>query len=69
MTSANKLVEHFEHQHNNPPAPFNSAYNPNAAGYYKQVSKSMEEDGFYDSHSRVECAIEWRKRFDFLNAK
>ena len=56
----------FTYQWNHPPAPFNPDYDPGAAGRYEQVSRSMEADGFYDTHTREECAVEWGKRYDKL---
>jgi len=57
-----KLEEHFEHLHNNPPPPMNPDYDPKAKDRALQVAQSMEEDGFYDNHTRHECADEFRRR-------
>lgn len=46
------------------PAPFNPAYDPGAKDRYARVTGSMEQDGYYDSHTRAECAAEWRRRYD-----
>lgn len=50
----------------NPPAPFNPLYDPGAKARYAAVTKSMEEDDFYASHTREECRLEWRRRYDAL---
>lgn len=59
----------FDHWHRNAPAPFNPAYDPKADGRRAKVTGSMESDGFYDTHTRYECATEWRRRYDELKAK
>ena len=41
----------FDFWHRNKPAPFNPAYDPKA-------------DDFYATHTRPECAAEWRRRYD-----
>lgn len=58
------LDKHFEALHNNPPKPFNPDYDPMAKTWSSMVVQSMEKDGFYDNHTREECSIEYRKRFD-----
>lgn len=52
--------------HDVAPAPFNPLYDPKAKARYAEVTASMERDGFYDSHTREECAAEWRRRYDAL---
>lgn len=59
----------FTEQWRNPPAPFNPEYDPAAKGWYAQVTKSMEADGYYDTHTREECRVEWRARYDHLKEK
>jgi hypothetical protein len=54
----------FANLHNNPPAPFNPDCDPKAKKRYALVTDSMEKDNYYDSHTREECAIEWRKRYE-----
>ena len=54
----------FEELWNNPPPPFNPDYAPNAKQRYADVTHSMEADAFYDTHTREECKIEWRKRYE-----
>ena len=58
------LEEHFMFLHNNPPAPFNPDYDPEADERSRQVSLSMETDNFYATHTREECKHEWHKRYD-----
>lgn len=53
-----------EYWWDNTPAPFNPHYDPAARARYARVTESIERDGFYDTHSREECAAEWRKRYD-----
>ena len=59
----------FTFWHNNQPKPFNPDYDPKAKARYAKVTESMEKDGFYDNHTRQECAAEWRKRYDELKEK
>jgi hypothetical protein len=47
-------------------APVKSLFDPNANVRYAKVTASMEADGFYDGHTREECAAEWRRRYDEL---
>ena len=51
------------------PAPFNPAYDPNAASRLQRVADSMESDGFYDNHSRDECAAEVSRRLALLTSE
>jgi hypothetical protein len=53
-----------EYLMDNPPAPFNPNFDPEAKNRYRCVSDSMERDGFYDTHNREECRIEWKLRYD-----
>ena len=54
----------FDFWHRNKPAPFNPAYDPKADGRRARVTASMEADDFYATHTRPECAAEWRRRYD-----
>ena len=54
----------FNFWHRNKPLPFNPAFDPKAADRRRRVTASMEADGFYASHTRSECAAEWRRRYD-----
>lgn len=65
---SNKLIQQFEWMHNNPPRPFNPLARTDPAYHhaYAQVPLQMAAEGFYDSHTREECAIELRKRRDAL---
>ena len=58
------IEEHFKNLHDNPPAPFNIGYKPLAAKYSDEVAREMESEGFYDTHTRVECATEFRIRYN-----
>ena len=58
------LDKHFETLHNNPPMAFNPDYDPMAKTWSNLAVESMENDGFYDNHTRAECSIEYRKRYD-----
>lgn len=69
MNNADKLENTFEFLWNNAPAPFNPDYKPYAKEVRKLVTDSMENDGYYDKHTRKQCAAEWRKRYDALMAK
>lgn len=62
------LAEYFERLHNNPPPPFNPEFNPSSVDWFREVAHSMEMDGFYDGHSREECSIEFRRRYEILKA-
>jgi len=48
------------------PLPFNQLYDPRAARWSRQVTDSMERDGFYKDHPREVCSEEWRKRYDAI---
>ncbi len=56
----------MDHEWKYPPPAWNPDYDPKAKARYARVSASMEKDGFYDNHSREECATEWRRRYDKL---
>lgn len=58
------LTKFFEYHHNNPPEPFNKSYNPQAKTISDNVSKEMEAEGYYDTHTREECAIERSRRIN-----
>jgi hypothetical protein len=60
------LEAQFKHLHENPPAPFNPDYDPKAKDRYRQVTKSMQEDDYYNTHSQEECKAEWHKRYNNL---
>lgn len=57
---------YFAYWHDNPPAPFNPDFDPNAAERYRRVTKSMEADRLYETHTREECKAEWGRRYDEL---
>lgn len=44
-------------------------YDPKAKKRAEQVTASMEADDFYAGHSREECAVEWRRRYDLHSAQ
>jgi hypothetical protein len=69
MKKGKTLAEHFKYHHEHPPAPFNTDFDPKADGRYTRVSKSMQEDNFYATHTLEECKVEWHKRYDELKAK
>jgi hypothetical protein len=56
----------FDYEWKNPPARFNPQFDPFAVNRNKKVSQSMEADHFYSGHTREECRIEWRRRYDQL---
>jgi hypothetical protein len=60
------LEDVFLHLHNNPPPPFNPAYDPNSKARREMISGWMEADGFYNDHSREQCADEYRRRYRIL---
>ena len=49
-----------------PPKSFNPEFNPDARGAWGVASKEMEAEGFYDTHSRDECAVEIKKRAEAI---
>lgn len=53
-------------QWKSPPAPFNPKFDPKASARYEAVTKSMERDDFYADHTREECKVEWRRRYEEL---
>ena len=61
--SYKKLERTFARIHNNPPPPFNPKYDPNAVARSRMVSKSLEDDNYYSTHTREECKTEWAKRY------
>ena len=61
-----RLEDYFERLHNNPLPPLNPEFTPESVEWYREVAHSMEMDGFYDKHTREECAAEWRRRFNRL---
>lgn len=48
--------------------PFGTDYNFRAGSWGDQAARSMEAEGYYAAHSRLECAAEWRRRYDALKA-
>lgn len=48
------------------PAPFNPLYDPRDAGWLRQAADSMDADGFYASHTRIDCAVEIRTRYNTI---
>jgi hypothetical protein len=46
------------------PPPFNPLYKPHAKLVREKVTKCMEEKGFYKSHTREECKVEWNRLYD-----
>lgn len=48
------------------PLPFNPAYRKAARQWAAQATDSMERDGYYDTHTREQCAVEWRRRYDAI---
>lgn len=54
----------FQNQWRNPPHPFNPAFDPGASARYSRVTSSMEADGYYVGHTREECRVEWRRRYE-----
>lgn len=65
----NTYLGGFDYEHKNPPAPFNPDADPAAKQWYADVTASLEADGFYETHTRQECAAEWRRRYDVLEGK
>ncbi len=37
-----------------------------ASQRFELVTQSMEADDYYRDHTREECRIEWRRRYDLL---
>lgn len=72
MLRATAQAEHtgwlgpFDFWHRNKPRPFNPAYDPHAKTRSAAVTASMEADGYYEKHSRAECASEWQRRYAAL---
>ena len=66
MEKYNCYLGGFDYEWRNPPPPFNPLFDPDAAARYAAVSASMESDGFYSGHSREQCRIEWRRRYDAI---
>jgi hypothetical protein len=54
----------FAYHHDNPPLPFNPEADPRSAERYRTVTESMESDDFYASHTREECRLEWKRRYE-----
>lgn len=49
-----KVVNHFDYQHNNPPAPFNPAYRTYAKEVSREVVAELESEGWYDNYTLAE---------------
>ena len=60
---------YFENHWRNPPAPFNPDFDPKAKARFEAVTKSMEDDDFYATHTREECKDEWARRYNALKTK
>jgi hypothetical protein len=64
---AKSLEAHFEHQHNNPPPPFNKEYGKSGdyCIYLRVVGEvyiEMEKEGYWDSHTPEQGREECRRR-------
>lgn len=66
MTNAERYYNTLTGLHDAVPPPFNPEYDPKAKGRFERVTKSMEEDGYYQDHTREECKQEWHKRYELL---
>lgn len=66
MNKPYESVGFFEEHWRNPPDPFNPDYDPKAKGRYDEVTNGMKADNFYAGHSREECRLEWRRRYEAL---
>mgnify|MGYP003491229210 CR=1 FL=1 len=72
MLRATAQAEHtgwlgpFDFWHRNKPGPFNPAYDPAAKARSASVTASMEAAGYYEKHTRCECASEWQRRYAAL---
>jgi hypothetical protein len=66
MTNYTGYTGGFDYWHKNPPAPFNPLYDPGAKARYSAVTASLVADDYYATHTREECASEWRRRYDEL---
>lgn len=64
MASPQKYFSWNEFEHFNPPPAFNPNYDPRAAARYSRVTASMQRDDFYSNHTRDECKLEWRARYE-----
>ena len=61
----NKSLENaFAREWDNPPTPFNPAFDPTAKARSAAVVTGMEFDNFYSTHTREQCAAEYRTRYD-----
>lgn len=56
------LEAHFGAMHDNPPAPFNPAFDPTAKARSERAAREMEAEGYYETHTREECAAEYKRR-------
>jgi hypothetical protein len=69
MKTKNNKIEMWGFLHNNKPAPFNPDFDPKASERFHKVSASMMDDNFYANHTREECKVEWRRRYDEFKKK
>lgn len=49
MTKAQTYLGSMDYWHRNPPAPFNTLYNPNSTKALNQAVKELEAEGWYAS--------------------
>ena len=61
-TNAQAFERAMDYAHEHVPAPFNPHYDPRARQVADQVANEMQDEGFYDCHTRHECAVEFRQR-------
>jgi hypothetical protein len=61
-TLSKKLQLWFQTTSANPPAAFNPAYRACAAPRRDAAVQQMELEGFYETHTRTECAAELARR-------
>lgn len=51
----------------NGPGTLNPEYNPDWKWIREKTTSSMQKDNFYSTHTREECAAEWRRRYDIYS--
>jgi hypothetical protein len=61
-TLSKALEQWFEHTHANPPASFNPSYCACAGKRLNAVTEAMEAEGYYNNHTREQCAAEIKRR-------
>ena len=59
----------FGYHHDNPPKPFNPLYDVRSLEWMSLTTLSMEKDGYYDNHTRDECQLEYRRRYEAFKAE